>query len=113
MILLSRNEFESNSTGNFNMTYDECIIAYIKLHNQDKRYKEIMNSRLFSAIVCDPLSLGYSKFKGIVKFNKCIKCGWGYPNSNGIVNISINYWRSEVIEKEEYRDVLIDNINES
>ncbi len=41
---------------------------------------------------------------------RCVRCGWGYVNKEGYTNMQINYWESELVDINEYRDILIDNL---
>lgn len=108
-LFLNNKEFQSDSSGL--LTYDSCITARIYIDENDSRNtilsQSFNNHETFSIIIETP-RFKYGNVRGLIRFNKCVWCGYG--KYNGKHNYHINYWVTDIIKTQEKREILINEI---
>jgi hypothetical protein len=78
-----------------------CEVANLQLNYQQFTQITECKDKTFNILIIN-------KVKPIL-LKRCVKCAWGYVNKEGYTNMQINYWESELVNIDEYRDILIDN----
>lgn len=79
-----------------------CEVADLKLNYQQFIQITECKEKTFNILITN-------RIKPII-LKRCVKCAWGYVNKEGYTHMQINYWDSELVEINEYRDILISNL---
>jgi hypothetical protein len=97
-IILNNNQVK----GDIRLINNSCLIVNLQLNYQ--QFTQIIEhkDKTFNILIIN-------KVKPIL-LKRCVKCAWGYVNKEGYTNMQINYWESELINIDEYRDIIINNL---
>jgi hypothetical protein len=97
-IILNNNQVK----GDIRLINNSCLIVNLQLNYQQFTQIKECKDKTFNILI-------NNKEKPIL-LKRCVKCAWGYVNKEGYTNMQINYWESELINIDEYRDIIINNL---
>lgn len=107
-IILNTKEFESLEVKIEYKMFGSCCVANIVLKKDDPRNQEIHKiQNNFQLLVHEPRFRNNSKGSGWWLFSKCYMVGCDHDETQ---HTQINYWNCKMINIEESRDYLIENI---
>jgi hypothetical protein len=101
LIVLNRSQF---SKSDIKLVTNSLVATNIRITN--KQFNKILGkstqSRPFEILIPNY----QARFN--IKLTKCYICGWKKEEFHS--NVLINYWSYEVVDADEYRDIIIDEL---
>lgn len=99
LIIVNSNQFKSD----IKFATNGLVAANIRITN--KQFNKILGKSTASK----PFEILIPSFQGKnIKLSKCYICGW--TKGEFYSDVLINYWKSEIVDLDEYRDIIIDEL---